>query len=95
MNVWDGELDQRIEQLNKRMGFFSSGDSSMSSTVRRDPSQDFSVTRPAAAPPKVVAVKKEAVKIGSLPKVPAWLMHVSLAIAAAGIVHLIVYYYAR
>ncbi len=46
-------------------------------------------------PVATVPTNKPRVKIGSLPRIPSWLLHLTLAIAAAGIVHLVIYFYGR
>lgn len=44
---------------------------------------------------RVAATNKSSVKIGSLPRIPPWLLHLALAIAAAGVVHLVIHFYGR
>lgn len=52
---------------------------------------------PTSTPPAAVPAlrQKPPVKIGSLPRLGAWLIHLLLAIGAAVLVHLAIYFYGR
>lgn len=77
--------------FNTGMIHFGGYDISASTSEASPQKKGFSVGKPQRA---IAAVpeRKPAVRVGSLPNIPAWLLHLVLAIAAAGLVHLVIHF---